>query len=179
MLPANSPPSAPTALAVAYTNGTAVLSWNAATDSATPPDGLTYNVRAGTGPGREDLISPQSGSDGSRRLPVMGNAQMRHFALLEGLTNGQTVFWSVQAVDTGLAGGPFAAESSFTFAPRLSITATGANVMISWQPSLPGWELQETSSLPTQVWSNSPSGETNPITLPAIEPTKYYRLFQP
>jgi hypothetical protein len=176
----NLPPSAPPALAAGYTNATAVLSWNAATDSATPPGGLTYNVRAGTGPGREDLISPQSGSNGFRRLPAMGNAQMRHFTLLEGLTNGQTVFWSVQAVDTSLAGGPFATEASFVVPqPALSILLAGTNAVLSWQPSYPGWILQESLGLMPATWSNSPSGEANPIILPASGSAKYFRLFKP
>ena len=87
--------------------------------------------------------------------------------LLDGLTNAQTVYWSVQAVDTSHAGGPFAAERSFTFAPRLSIVAAGTNVMISWSPSLAGWVLQQAPSLSPVTWSNAPSGATNPITVPA------------
>lgn len=180
MLTSNSPPTAPSGLAMTISNGVTLLSWNAATDSATPAAGLSYNVRAGTTPGGWDLISPHSATpNGFRRLPALGNAQSRRFMLLDGLTNAQTVYWNVQAVDTSFAGGPFAAESSFTFAPRLSIVAAGTNVTIAWSPSLPGWMLQQTLSLSPVTWSNAPSGATNPVTVPSASPTKFYRLFKP
>ena len=36
--------------------------------------------------------------------------------------------------------------------------------------------LQENLNLGTPNWTNSPSGFTNPITVPASGPVKYYRL---
>lgn len=65
-------------------------------------------------------------------------------------------------------------------APTLKITngAPGfAN--ISWTPASTNWILQERLSLTTGSWSNSPSGPTNPIVVPATVPTKFYRLFKP
>jgi hypothetical protein len=39
--------------------------------------------------------------------------------------------------------------------------------------------LQERLSLTTGAWTNSPSGWTNPIVVPATSPTRFYRLFKP
>ena len=109
----NTPPSAPTGLAMTATTNAVMLSWNSATDDQTPASGLTYNVRAGTTPGGNDLLSAHvNATNGFRRVPAMGNAMLRHSLPLTGLTNGQTVYWSVQAVDTAFAGGPFATETS-------------------------------------------------------------------
>jgi hypothetical protein len=39
--------------------------------------------------------------------------------------------------------------------------------------------LQERLSLTTGAWTNSSSGATNPVTVPATLPTKFYRLLKP
>jgi hypothetical protein len=64
-------------------------------------------------------------------------------------------------------------------APTLTIVPTGAGqAQISWMPDMgTKWVLQETVSL-SLVWTNSPSGATNPITIPATLPTRFYRLFK-
>ena len=67
-----------------------------------------------------------------------------------------------------------------TGAPTLSIApATPGNATISWTPNTPGFVLQQTSVLSPSNWTNSPSGATNPITLPATNAAKFYRLFKP
>ena len=64
--------------------------------------------------------------------------------------------------------------------PLLSIVPSGASqVTLSWTPPTPGFVLQEALNLTSPGWSNSPSGETNPITLPVTEQTKFFRLFRP
>lgn len=149
----------------------------AASDAQTPSSGLSYNVRAGTTPGGADLLATHANAvTGFRRVPALGNAQMRHFLPLAGVTNGQTIYWSVQAVDTAFVGGPFATETSFGAAPKLSITLTGTNVIIPWPTPSPGWFLQVSSSLAPAGWSNSPSGATNPVAVPVTSPGKFYRL---
>ncbi len=126
----NSVPGAPSALG-SVTNGTIVtLTWAAASDAQTPSAGLTYNLRAGTSPGAIDLVAPMSDTNtGWRMLPAMGNVQHGLSAQLLGLLPGQTVYWSVQAVDSALAGGSFALQASFT-APRLPdvVTAPVTNI---------------------------------------------------
>ena len=88
------------------------------------------------------------------------------------LTNGQYSvtggFWVLpQAVQ--VVGAP-----TLTIAP-----ATPGNATISWAPNPPGFMLQEAWSLSPANWTNSASGATNPITVPATAPTKFYRLFKP
>jgi T5SS/PEP-CTERM-associated repeat protein len=65
-------------------------------------------------------------------------------------------------------------------APTLSIAPSGASqVTLSWTPPTPGFGLQESLSLAPVAWSNSPSGQTNPVTIPVATPTKFFRLFKP
>ena len=65
-------------------------------------------------------------------------------------------------------------------APVLLIgPATPGQVLISWTPNLPGFVLQETAVLQPANWTNSPSGSTHPIVVPATQPAKFYRLFKP
>ena len=65
-------------------------------------------------------------------------------------------------------------------APTLTIVpAAPGSAMISWAPSSPGFVLQETWVLSPANWTNSPSGSTNPIVVPATLPAKFYRLFKP
>jgi len=65
-------------------------------------------------------------------------------------------------------------------APTLTIVPSGAGQpMISWTPATPGFVLQETWVLSPANWTNSPSGATNPITVPTTLPIKFYRLFKP
>ena len=65
-------------------------------------------------------------------------------------------------------------------APTLTIVpAAPGQATISWTPNTPGFVLQETAVLSPANWTNSLSGATNPITVPATLPTKFYRLFKP
>ena len=67
-----------------------------------------------------------------------------------------------------------------TNAPTLTIVpATPGNATISWTPSTPGFVLQETWVLSPSNWTNSPSGATNPVVVPATLPTKFYRVCKP
>ena len=67
-----------------------------------------------------------------------------------------------------------------TNAPTLSIApAAPGFALISWTPKTPGFVLQETLSLAPTNWVNSPSGATNPVTVPATLPMKFYRLSGP
>jgi hypothetical protein len=86
--------------------------WNTATDPE-QSGGLTYNLRVGTAPGLGDVVSAESRADGHRLLPRNGNAGWLLHHDVHGLITGQTLYWSVQAVDSGFAGGPFADEGSF------------------------------------------------------------------
>jgi hypothetical protein len=77
-------------------------------------------------------------------------------------------FWALP-VAVPIEGAPI-----LTIAPAAPWFAT-----ISWAPVTPGFVLQETLSLSPANWTNSPSGATNPIVVPATLPTKFYRLNKP
>jgi len=159
-----------------------MLSWNSATDDHTPASGLTYNVRAGSTPGGIDLFAGHVNvANGFRRVPALGNAYLRHSLPLTGLTNGQTVYWSVQAVDTSFAGGPFATETSVVTIPTLFVSTNSqpSTINISWAPPTFGWHLEETPDLDVIVWENSVSGEENPTTVPITNSMRLYRLKNP
>ena len=73
---------------------------------------------------------------------------------------------------------PVAVQS--TNAPMLTIVpAMPGYATISWTPSTPGFVLQEALSLSPPHWTNAPSGATNPVTVPAPLPAKFYRLGKP
>lgn len=129
----NNPPSAPTGLGSVVTQNLITLTWQAANDDTSPTNGLTYNVRIGRAPGGIDVISPMANpTSGLRRIAAAGNAGWNKFKLASIYLPG-TYYWSVQAIDNGYAGGPFAAEQSFSipFLPpdvtSLAPTAVSAN----------------------------------------------------
>src|SRR5437660_440838 len=58
-----------------------------------------------------------------------------------------------------------------TGAPTLTIVpAAAGQATISWVPATPGFVLQETWSLSPANWTNSPSGPSNAVLVPAIAP---------
>ena len=88
------------------------------------------------------------------------------------LTNGQ------YSVTGGFWALPIAVQT--TNAPTLAIIPAAPGwATISWTPPTPGFVLQETTSLSPSNWTNSPSGATNPITVPAVPPGTFYRLNKP
>jgi hypothetical protein len=107
-------------------------------------------------------------------------------------TNGQyTVRGTIGQPDAGgpMTNGPYSITGGFWAlpqavqtegAPTLTIAPAGTGLaQVSWMPASTNWVLQERLSLTSGSWSNSPSGSTNPIVVPATLPTKFYRLFKP
>jgi hypothetical protein len=63
-------------------------------------------------------------------------------------------------------------------APTLAIQAAApGNATISWVPNTSGYVLQEAWSLSPGIWTNSLTGATNPVTVPAVG-VKFFRLFK-
>jgi hypothetical protein len=124
----NTPPTPPAFPQATVTNSTVIFQWIAATDAQTPSALLTYNLRVGTSPGGQDVLAPNSDlTTGWRRIPATGNAGNGtnwHLNLAPGL-----YYWSVQAIDAGLAGSLFATENRFYVGPPcfLHIACPGAN----------------------------------------------------
>ncbi|MDW8310314.1 MAG: hypothetical protein RMK20_13150 [Verrucomicrobiales bacterium] len=63
----------------------------------------------------------------------------------------------------------------------MTLTRASAGLaIVPWTPATStNWVLQERLSLTAGSWTNAPSGWTNPVTVPATMPTKFYRLFKP
>jgi hypothetical protein len=127
---ASTPPGAPSNLQVVglFTN-TATLTWDPASGPQTSASGLSYNLRVGSSPRASDIVGPMANTtvltlpNGLRWLPALG--PMRPLTIswtVTGLAPHTTYYWSVQAIDPALAGGPFAAEESFTTLPFLTAT---------------------------------------------------------
>ncbi|MFC1483702.1 fibronectin type III domain-containing protein [Candidatus Neomarinimicrobiota bacterium] len=138
---ANTAPSAPTGLSVVTNQDSVKLSWLPATDSETPSQTLTYNIRVGTTPGGSDIVAPNAdASTGYRRLVERGNAELNTSWWLD-LPDGD-FYWSVQAVDQAFEGSPFATEESFSLeyetpaAPQ-NLAAVGGvgQVTLTWDPN--------------------------------------------
>ncbi len=128
----NTAPSAPTALASQVHGGSSVtLRWNPATDAQTPSAGLSYNLVLGTSANAVDAASPNASvPDGFRRVvrlgAVNGAAAGPLTYTFTNLPPAPQYFWSVQAIDSAFAGGPFAASQSFGIA-TLQITVANTN----------------------------------------------------
>jgi hypothetical protein len=126
----NTPPSAPTSLSARVSGAgphNVRFSWNAATDAETPQPGLTYNLRVGTTPGVDEIMSGQASvggsGDGKRLIPTMGSCQHNTSWTLH--LPPRAYYWSVQAVDTVFAGSAWAAEQSTEARPAVTPFAGG------------------------------------------------------
>ena len=88
------------------------------------------------------------------------------------MTNGQ------YSVTGGFWALPVAVQNEG--APTLTIVPAAPGLAaISWVPNTAGFVLQESPSLSAPAWTNSLSGATNPISVPATLPVKFYRLRKP
>ena len=63
--------------------------------------------------------------------------------------------------------------------PRLFISRSGGNALISWTPGTPGFVLQGNGSASSLGWADAPSGSTNPASVPAAGTARFYRLRKP
>ena len=114
----NEAPTAPKGLSASITEisgsdelSLAEFSWSAASDDHTPVAGLTYALRIGTASGKEDVLSSDASSTGTRKSASKGNAGHNlkwKLALPDG-----SYYWSVQAVDAAKIGSKFSSESTF------------------------------------------------------------------
>lgn len=61
----------------------------------------------------------------------------------------------------------------------LAVPAGAGEVTISWTPTTGTNAVLQEALNWTGTWTHSPSAWTNPVTVPATSPVKFYRLFQP
>jgi hypothetical protein len=61
--------------------------------------------------------------------------------------------------------------------PTLQIMRADADtIIVSWSPPSPGFVLQQNASLDPLGWTNAAGGGANPVTLPVIASSRFYRL---
>lgn len=127
----NTAPNTPSGLSATFENDTLTMSWAAATDAQTPQAGLTYNIRVGTTPGADDVVSGQSNySTGRRDSLEMGNAYNNLSRQIHNLAP-RTYYWSVQAIDGSFVGSAWAAEATIkpdTQPPSVQISEPSASI---------------------------------------------------
>jgi FG-GAP-like repeat/Immunoglobulin I-set domain/Fibronectin type III domain len=130
-------PSAPTHLQAAVSDSSVTLSWQApAASGSTPPEGLSYDLRVGTTPGGGDVLSALALPNGTLLDPENNTLVHGLSYTLQGLTLGQTYYWSVQAVDNAFNGSPFAAGASFVTGGALSVTLNpSSDTVTAGQPA--------------------------------------------
>lgn len=119
--PENTPPAPPDALTACWDGAnTLALEWSGAADAETPPGLLTYNLRFGTGPESGDIIRDESDLlTGARLVTGAGSSLLRRGPVLVGLPEG-TYYWSVQAVDSAFAAGPFSQTAEIPLGVKLA-----------------------------------------------------------
>ena len=129
----NTPPFPPANPQIERLAGGLRFSWSGSTDAETTnAAGLTYNLRVGiTAGGSQIMAGHADPANGFRRLPRLGNVGPATSWPLR-LTNG-TYYWSVQAIDTALAGSAFAPEGSVTISAPV-ISAISNRTAIPLQP---------------------------------------------
>jgi len=152
----NFPPATPAGLQAQTAGGSVVFSWDKASDTQTPQDGLTYNLCIGTSPQSCDIMSPMANpADGKRWVVRTGNTGQSNSYKINGLQPG-TYYWSVQTLDNVFQGSPFAPVQTFTLTP------TGISLSPA-EESLPFRVRQEGGSLVLEY--NNPVGSLQGISV--------------
>ncbi|MBN2747220.1 MAG: T9SS type A sorting domain-containing protein [Bacteroidales bacterium] len=97
----NSPPSTPTNLSTKFIDNKLNFHWSKSIDNETATEGLTYNLAIGLNNISFDIKNPQiAATNYQLQIPDNGNIGSNNFFKLNrSLQLGDTVFWSVQAVD--------------------------------------------------------------------------------
>ncbi len=146
----NQRPEPPTNLRSFRNGSDLVLEWDAASDPESPSASLTYNVRVGTSPSGNEIVSAMALEDGTRLVARAGNAGHGHRMVIRNLDPNTDYFWAVQAIDAGSVGSAFATEAVATdVAQGNEIPDTFALVGNYPNPFNPGTTIQY--SLPQQA----------------------------
>jgi hypothetical protein len=107
----NTIPSAPTNLSSSVNGDDVTFSWDAATDTETPSNGLKYKLCIGSSSGALDLLSPMSNTaNGFNRNPSVGDIITGTSITIKDLPQNADIYWSLQTIDTGMKGSVFATE---------------------------------------------------------------------
>lgn len=137
----NTPPAAPGNLSASVDGDKVTLAWDAGSDGETATKALSYNYYIRNVETGLYLTFPNADiATGQRRVSQMGNAYMNLGWTLHGLPEG-TYAWSVQAIDAGYAGSPFAPEQTFT------IEEKGSGIQEAAAPKDESLDLQATKDM--------------------------------
>jgi len=144
--------------------------------AGTNADGLPCIFRSMNGGGTWEDITynlPRTGMDAMQVNPHIGE-------LFRGSLVGTWVFPPPPGLtysSTNLVHDKLLTYAEVETPPTLEIVpAPGNQIAISWSPDVPIWLLKQAPDLVSPAWSNSPSGSTNPVTLPVTDEKTYYRL---
>ena len=110
----NSPPSVPTDLQTQVIDHKVTFTWAASNDNTTPSPALTYNLRIGTLPVNQLIMSPLSDPvNGFQKVYGLGNTGQDTSWNLNIQTSG-TYYWSIQAIDLSGASSQYASVATFS-----------------------------------------------------------------
>jgi hypothetical protein len=132
----NNPPSTPTNLSTTVNGAKVTFNWNKSTDDKTAQNSLSYNLRIGTAPGKEDIMASNAFlNTGQRKIYGYGNTNLKNSWIATELPAG-TYYWSVQALDDNFAGSQFAEEGTFTKTTPILISPEPLTVNLTTTPLL-------------------------------------------
>jgi len=104
----NTQPQAPRNLLASLSGRVVTFEWEAAVDAETPSPALSYNIRIGTSPGRDNIAPAEADLlTGQRRVVRRGSIQGTKLTMI--LEPGLH-YVAVQAIDAGFAGGAWSQE---------------------------------------------------------------------
>jgi hypothetical protein len=141
----NTPPGSPTAEVAEVFQDSARITWLSGSDAES--SGLYYNLRIGTSPDANDVLSSLSQEDGTRKIITTGNMQQSHSFTLKNIKPSTTYYYAVQAIDQGFAASPWSDEMEFT---TESVT-----------PPPTGWDDQGAGENQVRVYPNPVQDELN------------------
>ena len=157
----NTSPSIPENLQATFNNNMVTFSWERASDAQTPTLGLSYNLMVGTTPTSGDIISPMSNlSTGLRKIVALGNVYQDTTYSIFGLEPGM-YYWTVQAIDNGYRGGPFAPMNSIVVCtlPGDAGQISGPNTVCQGQNSV-AYSVPAIANATSYTWAYSGTGAT-------------------
>jgi len=151
----NQVPEPVTGLLSSVNGNTVQLSWSNSSDNTTPEEGISYNLRVGTNPGGQDVLSAMADATGFHRVPQpgnVGNDTAWQLALPDG-----TYYWSVQALDHGFAASAFATEQQFTIT-QVGLPQFNSEPVVQFSPNPFGDPLHINCSTETAIEVFNTSG---------------------
>ncbi len=174
----NQPPTIPMGLNSQQVGKKYLLSWNRSSDSISPSQTITYNIRIGSTDTTEEIKSSQSDLATGFRKVIEFGAIKDTFIYIEippvCSQMGQYIYWSVQAIDNGYKASPFSATDSIS--PEFNITVSN-DTLITLGDSIQLYSAPNTPASVSYSWSPSTGLSNSNIGNPVASPlwnTTYY-----